>query len=199
MLHLAQFSSAHGKWKFPLQPTVIFFTCFGTMPHSCDPFAATHHEPPSWIQRAGVLRLKKNGASIMMRRIAIGLAAALIATGGATLTADAHGGGYHGGSHYSHGGHYMKGGPRGEYGHRYGYKYRPEWRHHRYEPHWGGYYERRHYGGGSCWRSVWTPDGWQRQWVCGGGYGRHPYGAYGYYRGWGGHHHMRYPGHHGHH
>jgi hypothetical protein len=139
----------------------------------------------------------------MLRKVAIGLAAAVIATGGATLTAAAahgsggdHGGGGHEG-YSGHGdGHYgsMKGDRYGMDHGVHGYRYRPEWKyHHYYGPRWG--YERHYYGGGSCWRNVWTVDGWQRQWVC--GYGR-PYGStYDYYRGyrggWGGHH-MQYPG-----
>jgi hypothetical protein len=109
----------------------------------------------------------------MLRKIAIGLAAAAIAMGGATLSAQA-GGGKMGGGGGPHGGggggrHVMGGHDhwRGDHwrGERYGYRhYRP-------------YY--RYSSGGSCWR--WTPEG--RIWVCGGGYG--PSYRYGYYReGW---------------
>jgi len=114
----------------------------------------------------------------MLRKIAIGLAAAVIAIGGATLTASAHhgggGGGMHGGKvsgvgphggggRYAMGDRYRHDHWRGRYGYRYGYRY--------YRPY-------SYSSGGSCWR--WTPEG--RIWVCGRGYG---YGrSYGYYRGY---------------
>ena len=122
---------------------------------------------------------------MMVRKIAIGLAAAAIAMGGATLNASAmrgggggggHGGGgmnggmvsgpHGGGGRYAMGDRYRRDHDRGRYGYRY-YRY-------------GGSY------GGSCWR--WTPEG--RIWVCGGGYG-YGDGGYGYrYRyGWRGRHH----------
>jgi hypothetical protein len=125
----------------------------------------------------------------MMRKLAIGLAAAVIATGGATLSASAYRGGgqgggaaHYGGSHRGgmahHGGHakaiYRPGHAYGQYGSG---KYRPDhWRHRHglrggYYRTYGGYYG----GGGSCWR--WTPTG--RVWVCGQG---RPYGYGGYYR-----------------
>jgi hypothetical protein len=118
----------------------------------------------------------------MLRKIAIGLAAAAIAVGGSTLSASAmhggsgggmHGGGMHGGG--GHGGRVGGFGPRGGGG-RYvmGDRYRHD--------HWRGRYGYRDYRpsyGGSCWR--WTPEG--RVWVCGGGYG--PSYRYGYYRGGG--------------
>jgi hypothetical protein len=122
----------------------------------------------------------------MMRKLAIGLAAAVIATGGATLSASAYRGSGHGGGAAQYGGGYRSGmahyggytkgvyKPGRTYG-QYGYgKYRPDyWRHRHGWRH--GYY--RTYGtyGGSCWR--WTPEG--RVWVC--GYGR-PYGYGGSYR-----------------
>jgi hypothetical protein len=125
----------------------------------------------------------------MMRKIAIGLAAAVIATGGLTLSASAYRGGPgHGG--YAKGGMYRTGhvGPR-SYGmyrpERYGhYRHYDHWRHH-WRPgysNYGTYYG----GGGGCWRNIWTSGGWTRQWVC--GYGK-PYGSYGgygggYYRHW---------------
>jgi hypothetical protein len=126
----------------------------------------------------------------MIRKIAIGLAAAAIAIGGSTLGASAHhgGGGYGGGPH---GGKVSGLGPHGAGG-RYtmGDRYRHD--------HWGGHYGYRYYrpyqysyGGGSCWR--WTPEG--RIWVCGRGYGYGP--SYGYYRGWGYRHGGRGPGPHG--
>jgi hypothetical protein len=96
----------------------------------------------------------------MLRKIAIGLAAAAIAMGGATLSASAMRGGIgpHGGGFARVGGfgpHHYHGGWRGRGGY---YRY-------------GGY----RYGG-SCWR-----DG---VWVCGGGgYYGPSYYRYGYYRG----------------
>ena len=122
----------------------------------------------------------------MLRKIAIGLAAATIAVGGSTLTASAmHGGGGGG----PHGGKVSGVAPHGGGG-RYamGDRYRYD--------HWRGRYSYRYYrpyrysyGGGSCWR--WTPEG--RVWVCGGGRG--PSYRYGYYRGgWGYRHGGRGPG-----
>ena len=114
----------------------------------------------------------------MLRKIAIGLAAAAIAIGGSTLSASAmRGGGPHGGG--PHGGNISGFGPHGGGG-RYamGDRYRHD--------HWRGRYGYRYYRpysysyGGSCWR--WTPEG--RTWVC-GGYG--PSYRYGYYRGGWGH------------
>jgi hypothetical protein len=101
----------------------------------------------------------------MLRKIAIGVAVAAIAMGGATLSASARG--EHGGGG-PHGGFAKMGG----YGKAGGFE-----RHHH---HWGGrgrggYYSYGGYGGGSCWRR--TPEG--RVWVCGGGYGG-GYGGYGY-------------------
>jgi hypothetical protein len=119
---------------------------------------------------------------MMMRKIAIGLAAAIIATGGLTLSASAHrGGGMGHVSSYSKGG-LGKGGPSRmgmyrpvhsgprQYGYYHGYRPGPHfdhWRPHYWGPRYGGYYY-----GGSCWRNVWTPGGWTRQWVC----GYRPYG-----------------------
>jgi hypothetical protein len=138
----------------------------------------------------------------MMRRIAIGLAAAVIAVGGSTLSASAmHGGGSVG--HYSggkvssgkisggkfSGGKFSRGhfGPRqyGMAGHhhfipgycRYG-SCRPgkvvvaKRNYWRYGGGYGGGYGRGY--GGSCWTSVWTPSGWHRKWIC--GYGHPSYG-----------------------
>jgi hypothetical protein len=131
----------------------------------------------------------------MIRKIAIGLAATVIATGAATMSASAAHGGPRGGMGYSKGGMGKMGMSRGMY--RSGprtFAYRAPGRsdHWRYHHHWGprwGHYERPYYyggGGGSCWRKVWTPSGWDREWVC--GYGR-PYGystrSYGNYRGGG--------------
>jgi hypothetical protein len=127
----------------------------------------------------------------MIRKIAIGLAAAVIATGGLTLSASAyrggagHSGGYSKGGMgkvgMNRGGTYRTGrtGPR-SYGmyrpDRYGHHDHWRWRH---RP---GYNYYSYSGGGSCWRNVWTPGGWTRQWVC--GHGR-PYGyGGGYYRQW---------------
>jgi hypothetical protein len=133
-----------------------------------------------------------------MRKIAMSLAAAVIATGGTTLSASARhgGGGGHGGPvksagktgvyRPSHFGHRQY----GEFGgYRSGYRPGPHFDHWRYHHGWGRHYYpySGYYGGGSCWR--WTPEG--RVWVC--GYGR-PYGygrSYGYYHGpryghWGG-------------
>jgi hypothetical protein len=134
-----------------------------------------------------VFKLNGDGASIMIRKIAIGLAAAVIATGGATLGASAarggggHGGGaaHYGGGHHggmAHYGGYAKGmyRPGRQYG-QYGYgRYRHDYWRYRHEPRYG-YRTYGTYGGGSCWR--WTPEG--RVWSC--GYGR-PYGYSGYYR-----------------
>jgi hypothetical protein len=122
----------------------------------------------------------------MMRKLAIGLAAAVIATGGATLSASAYrGGGHGGGAHYgsghrggvAHYGGYTKGmyRPGRAYG-QYGYtKYRPDYWRHRHGWRHGYYRTYGTYGGGSCWR--YTPEG--RVWVC--GYER-PYGYGGYHR-----------------
>jgi hypothetical protein len=128
-----------------------------------------------------------------MHKIAIGLAAAAIATGGSTLTAAAahgggggHGGGGHGGGMGHYGGGHARGG-MGHYGH-YGHFAKGE----RHPGHWethkwsrSGYYPR--YGGGgdrggSCWRWRETEFGPRRVWVCpsyGGGpsYGRYRYGG----------------------
>jgi hypothetical protein len=141
----------------------------------------------------------------MMRKIAIGLAAAVIATAGSTWSASAmHGGGRGGGAAHVTGGagaahvsgHYggpstlgrgfAKGGPRAYAFHgrefergrpyRYGnYKYRH------------GYYRPYAYGG-SCWTRVLTPGGWVSKYVC--GYERPYYGGYyryGHYRPFYGH------------
>jgi hypothetical protein len=112
--------------------------------------------------------------SIMLSKIAIGLAAAAIAMGGSTLSASAmHGGGGGG----PHGGKVSGFGPHGGgRGYAMTYRHGPD--------HWRGRYGYRYYGGyryggGSCWR--WTPEG--RVWVCGGGYG--PSYRYGSYRGGG--------------
>jgi hypothetical protein len=107
----------------------------------------------------------------MLRKIAIGLAAAAIAMGGLTLNASAirGGGGPHGGGFARVGGGY---GPHGGFAMR-GDRFRHQqwgWRG------GGGSYSGYSYGG-SCWR--WTPEG--RVWVCGGGYGYGP--SYGY-QGW---------------
>jgi hypothetical protein len=186
------------------------------MSHGCDSSAATRRKSQSLIHdEAGVLTRHFNGASIMMRKIAIGLAAAVIATGGLTFSASAHRGGT--GGH--HGGGFAKGGAgkfgmyRGDGMYRTGRvgprsfgTYRPD----RFGPRQYGYYRGRHfdhwrhhwrpgysyYGGhgGACWRNVWTPGGWTRQWVCGGGYGE-PYGySGGYYRHWHGPRHGRWGG-----
>ncbi len=132
----------------------------------------------------------------MMRKIAIGLAAIAIVTGGSTLSASALQG-----KRISHGPAMTKGSPakgslaKRSFGPRaYAFEGRPyegrkygEYEGRRYE---GRGYERygyprpyghrhyREYGsyGGPCWSRVWTPQGWQRQWVCG-----HPY-RYGEYR-----------------
>jgi hypothetical protein len=132
----------------------------------------------------------------MMRKIAIGLAAAAIATGGLTLNASAYrsGPGHHGGVAKGGTGKYgmYRGGtPRGgvyrtehKFGPRqYGYHghYRPgrhfdHWRHH-----WRPGYSCGTYYGGTCWRNAWTPSGWTRQWVCGSrpyGYGSYGHGYY---------------------
>jgi hypothetical protein len=110
----------------------------------------------------------------MLRQIAIGLAAAAIAVGGSTLSAQAGGGKSGGGGpHGSYGGRVGGFGPHGGGGYRHDH-----WRGERYGyRHYRPYY--RYSSGGSCWR--WTPEG--RTWVCGGGYG--PSYRYGYYReGW---------------
>jgi hypothetical protein len=124
----------------------------------------------------------------MMRKIVIGLAAIAIATAGSTLSASALQG-----KRTSHGGAMTKSsslakrsfGPRaygfegrGYEGRRYGgyegrgyegrYGY-PRPYGHRYYREYGSY-------GSPCWSRIWTPEGWQRQWVCG-----HPY-RYGEYR-----------------
>jgi hypothetical protein len=126
----------------------------------------------------------------MLRKIAIGLAAAAIAMGGSTSGASAMHGGGGGGPHGGGGGGGKVSGfgPHGGGG-RYamGDRYRHD--------HWRGRYGYRGYTtysyGGSCWR--WTPEG--RIWVC-GGYG--PSYRYGYYRGGWGHHRGGYgPGPHG--
>jgi hypothetical protein len=118
--------------------------------------------------------LRVTELSIMLSKIAIGLAATAIAMGGSTLSASAH----HGGGGGPHGGKISGFGPHGGGG-RYvmGERYRHD--------HWRGRYGYRYSEGyrygGSCWR--WTPEG--RVWVCGGSYG--PSYRYGYYRGrgWG--------------
>jgi hypothetical protein len=117
----------------------------------------------------------------MLRKIAIGLAAAVIAVGGSTLSASAMRGG--GGSHG--GGPHMGGGPGGQvksfgpHGGARGYAMRE---HRRYWPGHDRYYRYGYSYGGSCWR--WTPEG--RVWVCDGGRSY----RYGYYRrGWEGHRH----------
>ena len=147
----------------------------------------------------------------MMHKIAIGLAAAVIAMGGSTLSASAARGGGGPGPGVSHGGGYSKGGigrtgmGRGGYkpGRVYGAggRYRPghepigrrDWC--RFHPEKCGHYETKYwsrygryggyggggYGGGSCWRWVETRFGPERKWVCGSGYGR-GYGPYGSYR-----------------
>lgn len=122
----------------------------------------------------------------MIRKIAIGLAAAVIATGGATLAASAaHGSGGHGGGggpgggghagtgHGHGGGTGMAGGGHRHGGPQYGYaKHGPRpdhWRHHHHDgPRWGYREYDRYYGrgGGSCWRYY---DG-GREWVCPSGY-----------------------------
>jgi hypothetical protein len=127
---------------------------------------------------------------MMMRNIAIGLTALVIAAAGSSLSASAkppggeggHGGG--GGIHVGGGGGGPPGrggGPMGQMGGKHGpidfkgpvsgtgkhWPSRPQvtviekkyWR----SP--GGYYGGS-YGGGSCWRSVRTPGGWERRWVC---------------------------------
>src|SRR5215831_10440604 len=140
----------------------------------------------------------------MLRKIAIGLAAAAIAMGGSTLSASAMrggpqggggmqgGGGPHGGGGMQggggpHGGGGMQGGggPHGgkvgDFGSRGGggrYAMGDRYRHDHWRGRYGYYGGYRPYGytyGGSCWR--WTPEG--RVWVCGGGYG--PSYRYGYY------------------
>src|SRR5258708_3300521 len=121
----------------------------------------------------------------MMRKIAIGLAAAAIALGGSTLGASAAKGGGGGGPHGG-GGPVMGGGPHGGggsykglsagraygmgprayafhgrgYEHRRPYPYR--YGHYKY-PYRYGYYRTYPSYGGSCWR--WTPAG--RALVCG--------------------------------
>jgi hypothetical protein len=110
----------------------------------------------------------------MLRKIAIGLAAVAIATGGATLSASAMrgGGGGHGGGGM-HGGMHggMVGGFHGGSG-RYAMAGRYRHDHWRGRGGYGGYSY-----GGSCWR-----DG---VWVCPGGgyYGPSYYRYGGYYRG----------------
>jgi hypothetical protein len=115
-----------------------------------------------------------NGANIMMRKLAIGFAAAVIATGGATLSASAayHGSGYHGGM-TRHGG-YTKGMYKPGYG-QYGGKYhRPYyWRHH--EPRYGYYRPGREYGEYGYGR--YRPDYWRHRYGWRHGYYR-PYGTY---------------------
>jgi hypothetical protein len=104
----------------------------------------------------------------MLRKIAIGLAAAAIGLAGLTLNVSARpGGGGHGGGGMHGGGFAKVGGPQGGVKHR----------------HWGsrgrgGYHSYGYSTGGSCWR--WTPEG--RVWVCGGGYRYGPSHGYGY--GW---------------
>jgi hypothetical protein len=139
----------------------------------------------------------------MMRKIAIGLAAAVIATGGLTLSASAYRGGAAGPVHaatahadlphaaFRIAAGMARAGPR-SYGmyrqDRYRGHHFDHWRHH-WRP---GYSNYSYSGGGSCWRNIWTGNGWTRQWVCGygrpygygGGYYRHGYGPrYGH---WGG-------------
>jgi hypothetical protein len=137
----------------------------------------------------------------MLRKIAIGLAAATIAIGGLTLNASAmRGGGSHGGggiaraggfgSHGGARGFAMRGGRglamRGGRGLRGGRAFAMRggrafgmrgFRHHRWG--WRGRVGFTRFGawGGSCWR--WTPAG--RVWVCGRGFGP----SFGYsWRGW---------------
>jgi len=130
----------------------------------------------------------------MMRKIAIGLAAAAIAMGGSTLSASAAkgggGGGPRGGGgamHVSGGGHGYAMGTRGYHGREYGGYRRPYYEqryHYRYPYRYGSYRTYPSYGG-SCWR--WNPDEGRRVWVC--GYGGGPsYGTYRYggsYNKWG--------------
>jgi hypothetical protein len=138
----------------------------------------------------------------MVRKIAIGLAAAAIATAGSTLSASAiHGaaggglragaaGGPHVSASYgrpSMAGHGYAKGPRAYafegrgrdyrsgYGRpHYGYRYD----HYRRYPYRYGY-SRPYAYGGSCWTRMWTPYGWQSKYVC--GY-EHP--SYGYRHGY---------------
>jgi hypothetical protein len=132
----------------------------------------------------------------MIRKMAICLAAAVIATGGATLSASARGGGGHGGGGHvgmGHGGGH--GGMRTSMGmQRPGHgprqfaefrrhdRDRDRWRHRRW-----GYTDYRSYGGGggSCWRYY---DG-GREWVCPSGYSSYSREWYGTrYGGWRGAH-----------
>jgi hypothetical protein len=143
--HLSRSFSAFGFAK----PAVA--QAPATMPHSGGSGAATDWKSPSLIPKAGVLRV--NGASIMMRKLAIGIAAAVIATGGATLSASAYGGGgYHGGKAHYGGytkGMYKPGRSYGEYGGRYRpdyWRYRHGWRHGYYRT-YGGYERPYGYGG----------------------------------------------------
>jgi hypothetical protein len=101
--------------------------------------------------------LELNGASIMMRKIAIGLTAVLV-TGGLTLSASAHHGGAGQYRDYSKSGV----GTVGAYGHFT--KRHAALRHHEHP--WtrlgyGGIY-----GGGDCWQRVKGPHGSVRKWAC---------------------------------
>lgn len=127
----------------------------------------------------------------MIRKIAIGLAAAAIVAAGSTLSASAAGGARASGgpAHVSvGGGSHMGGG--GDYGRpafagrgyamgsrayafagrgnerRYDYRrpYRYGYKYRGYPSRYGSY---RSYPSGSCWSRVWTPDGWRSKWICG--------------------------------
>jgi hypothetical protein len=127
----------------------------------------------------------------MLRKIAIGLAAATIAMGGLTLSASAmRGGGPHGGGGFARAGGFGHGAGRGfamrggrgfamRGGRAFGMR---GFRHHRWG--WrgrGGFVRFGSSWGGSCWR--WTPAG--RVWVC----GRGVVPSYGSSWGWRGWHH----------
>jgi hypothetical protein len=171
--------------------------------------AATHRKPLSLIRRGW--GAQNDGVSIMMRKIAIGLAAAAIAIGGSTLSASAAKGGGGGGPHgrtvmaggpHGGGGGYKRPstgraygmGPRAYAFHGRGFEHRRPYRYDYRRPYRYGYYKSYPSYGGSCWTRVWTPDGWSSKYVC--GYGRpsyggrysynRPYSRYGHYRPYGG-------------
>ena len=128
----------------------------------------------------------------MMRKIAIGLAAAAIVMAGPTLGASAKGGGGagDGAAHVSGGGGgtHIRGGGGPAFAERgramgpraYGFAGREhERRYDHRRPYRYGYYKSYPYAyGGSCWTRVWTPEGWTSKYICGPSYGY----RYGYYR-----------------
>src|SRR5713226_4625232 len=149
--------------------------------------------PARWrlltFAKAGV-HLATNGVNIMMRKIAMALAAVAVVTAGSTLSASAmhgggggHGGGF-GGGHFGGfgGGHF--GGHFGGFGHpgmarpavfhsdhfgnRFAFRDRDRFFHHRFFRHRFAFF-----GAGfpygyddGCYARVWTPWGWRWRYVC---------------------------------